>query len=241
MKGSVKIAAAASVIVLAVVAALVLPVSLWLGYVIEWMRGAGIRGVVAFAVVGVLAAVFVVPGAMLGVGAGMAYGLGWGTLLVVPVSVVAATLAFALGRTVARNWVARWVASNPKFQAVDRAIGRHGFKIVVLVRLSPLLPYNLLNYALALTDVRLRDYVIGSFIGMMPGTMLYVYIGSIIGGIASFSQGVSEVSTARYALTGLGLLATVGAAALVTHLAKGALSDELAFESAARLPSEQRQ
>jgi uncharacterized membrane protein YdjX (TVP38/TMEM64 family) len=190
MKGSVKIAAAAAVIVLAIVAALVLPVSLWISYVIEWMRGAGVRGVVAFAVVGVLAAVFVVPGAMLGVGAGMAYGLGWGTLLVVPVSVVAATLAFALGRTVARNWVARWVASNPKFQAVDRAIGRHGFKIVVLVRLSPLLPYNLLNYALALTDVRLRDYVIGSFIGMMPGTMLYVYIGSIIGGIASFSQGV---------------------------------------------------
>ena len=240
MKGSVKIAAAASVIVLAIVAALVLPVSLWISYVIEWMRDAGIRGVVAFAVVGVLAAVFVVPGAMLGVGAGMAYGLGWGTLLVVPVSVVAATLAFALGRTVARNWVARWVASNPTFQAIHRAIGRHGFKIVVLARLSPLLPYNLLNYALALTDVRLRDYIIGSFIGMMPGTMLYVYIGSIIGGFASFSQGVSEVSTTRYALTGLGLLATIGAAALVTHLARGALADELTFESAARLPSEER-
>jgi len=240
MKGSVKVAAGVIVITLAIVAAFALPVSQWIAQVVEWMRGAGVKGALAFAVVGVLAAVFVVPGAMLGIGAGMAYGVGWGTLLVSPVSVVAATLAFWLGRTVARSWVARRAASNRTFAAVDKAIGRHGFKIVVLVRLSPLLPYNFLNYALALTDVRLRDYVVGSFIGMLPGTILYVYIGSLIGDIASLSQGVAEVTTARYVLSGIGLIATAGAAALVTHLARSALSNELALESAARLSSDQR-
>jgi uncharacterized membrane protein YdjX (TVP38/TMEM64 family) len=170
----------------------------------------------------------------------MAYGVAWGTLLVSPVSVAAATLAFWLGRTVARRWVARWTASNARFKAVDVAIRQHGFKIVVLVRLSPFLPYNFLNYALALTDVRLRDYVVGSFIGMLPGTILYAYIGSLIGDIASLSQGEAEVSTARYMLWGIGLIATVGVAALVAHLARGALSNELALETAARLSSERR-
>ena len=95
-------------------------------------------------------------------------------------SVAAATLAFVLGRTVARGWIARRIAGSPRFAAVDEAIGENGFRIVLLLRLSPLFPFNLLNYALGLTRLSLRDYVVASALGMLPGTILYVYLGSLV-------------------------------------------------------------
>lgn len=72
------------------------------------------------------------------------------------------------------------MATKPKLAAIDAAIAEHGFKIVLLLRLSPVFPFNLLNYALGLTRVQVRDYVLASFIGMLPGTALYVYLGSLV-------------------------------------------------------------
>jgi uncharacterized membrane protein YdjX (TVP38/TMEM64 family) len=240
MTGWVKVAVALGLVSLAIIAAFVLPAGDWAGAFVEWARAAGVKGVLAFALVGVVSAVFIVPGAMLGIGAGMAYGPFRGLLLVSPVSVLAATIAFGLGRTVARSWIARWAASSPGFQAVDRVIGQHGFKIVVLVRLSPFLPYNALNYALGLTDVRVRDYVLGSFIGMLPGTFLYVYIGSLVGNLASVSRGTAEVSAARYVLWAIGLVATLAVTGLVTRLARGALFNEASPEGPSTLRRGQR-
>ena len=204
------------------------------------MRAAGARGALVYAVVFVVATVCMVPGSILAAGVGMAYGPLWGTLVVSPVSVVAATLAFTLGRTLARGWIAGWAASNPKFRAVDLAIGEHGLKIVILIRLSPLFPFNVLNYALSLTDVRLRDYVLGSFIGMLPGAVLYVYIGSLVGDVASLSQGAAGAGSARLVLSAIGLVATVAVTVYVARVARRALSDEISQYTAVAQRPERR-
>jgi uncharacterized membrane protein YdjX (TVP38/TMEM64 family) len=222
-----KVGGAVAVASLLIEIAIVLPLGHWMSQLVDWMRGAGLAGAIAYAVVYVLAALLMIPGSLLTAGAGLAYGPWWGTLLVSPVSVAAATLAFLLGRTVARGWIARRTEADAKFRAVDAAIGTHGFKVVALLRLSPLFPFNVLNYALGLTGVRLRDYALGSFVGMLPGTFLYVYLGSLVGDVAALSQGTAHASTARQALSLVGLAATVIVTTYVTRLARRALADEL--------------
>ena len=156
------------------------PVNHWALLLVEWIRGAGALGVGVYALTYVAATLLLLPGSILTAGAGFVYGPLVGTLLVSPVSVLAATLAFILGRFVARTWVARRMEKHPRFAAIDEAIGKSGFKIVFLLRLSPVFPFNLLNYALGVTRVRLGDYVIASLLGMLPATLLYVYLGSLI-------------------------------------------------------------
>src|SRR5207245_7459752 len=129
------------------------------------------------------------PAAVRRLAAGVVYGARWGTLLVSPASVLGATAAFVLARWVARDWIAARVRPNPRFAAIDEAVGEDGFGIVLLLRLSPLVPFNFLNFALGLSRVRLRDYVLASAIGMLPGTFLYVYLGSLITSAAELARG----------------------------------------------------
>lgn len=234
----VKVGGVVALASLAVEAAFVLPLSHWASQLVDWMRAAGPTGAIAYAAVYVLAAVLMLPGSVLTAGAGLAYGPWWGTLLVSPVSVVAATVAFMLGRTAARGWIERRTGADPRFRAIDAAIGRHGFRIVVLLRLSPLFPFNVLNYALGLTGVGLRDYVFGSFIGMLPATFLYVYIGSLVGDVAALSHGESGASAARQVLSLVGLAATVVVTIYITRVARRALADELSRANPAAAASQ---
>jgi uncharacterized membrane protein YdjX (TVP38/TMEM64 family) len=215
---------------------LLLPLDRWLLAVVESIRGTGALGAVVFAVAYVAATVLLLPGALLTAGAGFVYGPLWGTLLVSPVSVVAATVAFLLGRTVARGWIARRIAANPRFAAIDEAIGESGFKIVFLLRLSPLVPFNLLNYALGLTRVSLRDYVVASAVGMLPGTVLYVYLGSLVTSASELAGGARHPAGGweRMLYWG-GLAATLGATWLLTRLARRALSRTIDSRPAAPL------
>ncbi|MGE3343489.1 MAG: TVP38/TMEM64 family protein [Vicinamibacterales bacterium] len=222
-------ARAGGVLVLALLAfelAALVPFAAWAEQLSGWIRSAGAAGVVVFAAVYVAAAVFMLPGSVLTLMAGFAFGPVWGTVLVSPVSVLAATLAFTLGRTVARARVASRAGGDPRFSAIDRAIGDQGFRVVALLRLSPVLPFNLLNYALGLTRVSLRDYVLASWIGMLPGTVLYVYLGSIA---TNLSAGPASEGTdaARAALYWGGLLATIMATLLITRAARRALAETL--------------
>jgi len=217
----------AGVGVLLLEAALVLPVSQWAQQLIEWIRGAGPAGVVVYAAAYIAATLVLLPGSLLTVGAGLAYGPILGTLLVSPVSVTAATCAFLLGRTVARGWVAGRIARDVRLSAIDSVIGRHGFKIVALLRLSPVIPFNLLNYALALTRVSLRDYVIGSFVGMLPATLLYVYVGSLVTSVTALANGQERASTAQQILYWAGLGATVVVTLVITRMARRALDKTL--------------
>lgn len=219
-------------------AVFLLPAGDWLRGVVEAIRGAGAVGVALFAVAYVAATVLLLPGSVLTVGAGFAYGPIWGTLLVSPVSVAAATVAFILGRTVARGWIARRIDGNARLAAVDEAIGESGFKIVLLLRLSPLFPFNLLNYALALTRLSVRDYVLASALGMLPGTILFVYLGSLVTSATELaSAGGAAAGAPRSALYWGGLAATAAATWLVTRIARRALARALDERSAAPLPA----
>ncbi|MBI2944891.1 MAG: TVP38/TMEM64 family protein [Candidatus Wallbacteria bacterium] len=148
--------------------------------VVEWARQHGVEGAIVYEIVYVAATITMLPGSVLTLGAGFAYGPIGGSLLVSPASVLGATAAFLLGRSIARPWVESRLRRQPRFEAIDRAVERDGFRVVLLLRLSPVIPFNLLNYALGLTRVGFRDYVLGSFLGMLPGTVMYVYLGSVV-------------------------------------------------------------
>ena len=177
-------------ILLAVLAAalVLLPIREWTVTMVTWIRSLGSLGVAVYAIVYMLSPVVMFPGSLLTLAAGFLYGPLWGTLLVSPASVVGSTLAFLLGRTVARERVKRRIESNARFSAIDAAVETTGLKVVFLLRLSPIFPFTLLNYALGLTRVRLRDYILGSFLGMLPGTFLYVYLGSSVANIAALTS-----------------------------------------------------
>jgi uncharacterized membrane protein YdjX (TVP38/TMEM64 family) len=194
---------------------------------LEWAHAAGPAGPVLYGLAYVIATVLFLPGSVLTLGAGFAYGLVGGMAVVVPASVTGALLAFLLGRTVLRDRIARRLEGNARFHAVDQAIGEEGFRVVLLLRLSPVLPFNLLNYALGLTRVRLRDYLLASLIGMFPGTLLYVYLGSLVTSAAELVSGRPSAGLAGKVLFLVGLVATGVATVLITRAARRALEKTL--------------
>lgn len=182
-----------------------------------------------YALAYVVGTVLFFPGTLLTVGSGFLYGPVWGTILVSPASVAGASIAFLLARSFARDWIREKVQKYPRFAAVDRAVGRHSFKAVLLLRLQPInLPFDVLNYALGLTSVRLRDYILASWLGMLPATILYVYAGSVVRDLASvFHGGFSEVTSWQKLLFWGGLLATGVLVVFLTKLARRALEEEM--------------
>lgn len=189
---------------------------------VGWMRGQGAAAVMIFALAYVLAAVLLIPASALTLGAGFVYGTVWGTLLVVPASMAAALLSFAIARRLVRAWVVARVEGKPRFAALDRAIGRSGFKITLLVRLSPIFPFGLLNYALGVTEIRARDYLVASLLGMLPGTIAYVYLGSLVTSATELGGG------GRSWLYWVGGALTIVASIAITVIARQALRRELA-------------
>jgi uncharacterized membrane protein YdjX (TVP38/TMEM64 family) len=192
---------------------------------LEWVQGIGPWGSVLFAAAYVPAAVLLVPGSLLTLGAGFVFGVVKGTVIVSLGSTAGATAAFIVGRSIARDWVARRLAGRPTMAAIARAVETEGFKIVLLTRLSPVLPFNLLNYAFGLTAVPLRKYILASWIGMLPGTIMYVYLGSAANNLAALLSGDQPRSAGQQVLFALGLAATVAATIIVTRTARRALDD----------------
>lgn len=193
---------------------------------VAWVEGLGPWGPVAFVLGYAVATVALLPGSVLTLIGGAVFGLVWGTLYVFVAAVLGAGAAFLVARYVARPAVERRLRGDKRFERIDAAIGRQGTKIVLLLRLSPVLPFNLLNYALGLTRVRFRDYLLAS-VGMLPGTLLYVYYGKVAGDVAALLGGAEiDRGTAYYLVLGLGLLATVGVTVVVTRIARRALAEE---------------
>lgn len=189
----------------------------------RYIDGLGALGPLVFVVGYALATVAFIPGSLLTLAAGAMFGLTRGVMLVFVGATLGSTLAFLLSRYVARRAVERRLAGNARFAAVDRAIAAQGRRIVILLRLSPAFPFSLLNYALGLTRISLRDFVIAS-VGMLPGTILYVYYGKLAGDVAALAGGVAPPRDAAYYVVLLvGLLATVIVTAVVTRTARAAL------------------
>ncbi len=195
-----------------------------------WIDTLGTTGIMAFIVIYNLATVLFIPASLLTLGGGALYGVFWGSVYVIIAATLGAILAFGIGRYFARNWFRRRLMVHPQFQAIDRAVAKEGFKIVFLTRLSPIFPFNLLNYAFGITCVSLKDYTIGS-IAMIPGSVMYVYLGSAIGDIHSLGmpQDISpQAQIVQWLFKIVGLLATIAVTLYLNRIAKKALSSHLA-------------
>ena len=185
----------------------------------------GVWGPVVFVCAYASATVAFAPGSVLTLAAGAVFGIARGTVIVFVGATTGAALAFLAARHLARSAIENKVAAYPRFAAIDRAIGEQGRKIVFLLRLSPVFPFNLLNYALGLTKVRFADYLVAS-LGMIPGTLLYVYYGQVIGDVAALASGAEVARGAGYyAVLGVGLAAAIVVTTLVTRIARRALKE----------------
>ena len=193
-----------------------LPVSDWLKDFQDWIAGLGPWGGVLYGVAYVVAALLFVPGIVLTIGAGYVFGLAWGVVIVSIASTVTAALAFLIARYAARARVQGLARRNERFAAIDRAIGENGWKIVGLLRLSPLVPFSVSNYLYGLTSVRLLPYLLASWVAMLPATVLYVSLGAA-GRSAGEKGGRSPW---EWALLAAGLLATAAVTVLLTRMAR---------------------
>ncbi|MBW4667322.1 MAG: TVP38/TMEM64 family protein [Cyanomargarita calcarea GSE-NOS-MK-12-04C] len=199
----------------------------WLKNALQWIDGLGAVGVLAFILLYIIATVAFLPGSILTLGAGVVFGVVMGSLYVFIGATIGAAAAFLVGRYVARGWVAKKIEGSNKFRAIDEAVGREGLKIVLLTRLSPIFPFNLLNYAYGVTGVSLKDYVLGS-IGMIPGTIMYVYIGSLAGSIATIgTESQPGNPGVQWTIRIIGFIATVTVTIYVTKVARKALENEV--------------
>jgi uncharacterized membrane protein YdjX (TVP38/TMEM64 family) len=194
---------------------------------LQWIDGLGLAGGIAFIALYVIATVAFLPGSILTLGAGVVFGVFLGALYVFVGATLGAIAAFLVGRYLARDWITRKIAGNAKFAAIDQAVAQEGFKIVLLTRLSPVFPFNLLNYAFGVTGVALKDYALGS-IGMIPGTIMYVYIGSLAGDLARIgTEGQPTNLAVQWAIRIVGFIATVAVTLYVTRIARQALANRV--------------
>lgn len=204
--------------------------------ILHWIDGLGVAGGLAFIVIYIIATVACVPGTILTLGAGVVFGVGLGSVYAWTGATLGAIAAFLVGRYLARDWVSRKLEGKQQFAAIDKAVAQAGFKIVLLTRLSPIFPFVLLNYAFGITGVALKDYALGA-IGMIPGTVLYVYIGSLAGDLARIGMETQAPSpTVQLIVRIVGLGATIAATIYITRIARSALqaqylSDEADGES----------
>jgi len=203
-----------------------LPVEAWLKAFNQWIADLGAVGFIVFIFAYAVFALLMLPGAILTIGAGFIFGLGWGFVAVSAGSTLGAALAFLGGRFLARDKIRTLTADKPKFQQIDRAIGERGAKLIFLLRLSPIVPFNLSNYFYGLTAVKFWPYVLASWLGMMPGTLAYVYFGTLGKAAAESATGAGPSrGPLEWTLLAVGLAATLAVTVWVSKIARNAIKD----------------
>lgn len=186
-----------------------------------WTEKRGLLGMVLFAIFGGVSSVFFFPGSVFMTASGAAFGLSKGFATALVGVTLGASLAFLVSRYLARKRVENWVQRKPGFAAVDAAIGREGWKIVLLTRCCPAFPYIFQNYAYGLTRVNFRHYTWGSFLGLVPATLIFAYVGSV--GRAGVETASGQGDTWKLALNLVGLAITVAVSLYITRVAQRAL------------------
>lgn len=197
----------------------------WLVSTLDWIDGLGPIAPIAFIILYVIITVSLLPASVITLGAGFVFGVVKGSIFVFIGAMLGATAAFLIGRYLARDWVNRKISNNRRFKAIDSAIANEGRKIIFLIRLSPIFPFNLLNYALGLTNISLKDYILGTT-GIIPGTIMYVYLGSLAGNLATLGTGDTPSDpVVTWIIRILAFLTTVAIVFYVTYVARKALKD----------------
>lgn len=230
----VRLLAVLAIVVVAVVLAIRFDLPSLMREMLDWVQGQGAVGVIVFTAVYILATVLFIPGSILTLGAGFVYGVVMGTAYVSVASTLGAFAAFLVGRYAARGFVEQRVAENARFAAIDRAVAREGWKIVLLTRLAPVFPFNLLNYAYGLTAVRPGSYFLASWIGMLPGTVMYVYFGSLAADLATLGGAAEGRSTIEWIARIVGFAIAILVTVYVTRLARNALKQSTDIEGEAQ-------
>ena len=193
--------------------------------IVAHIQSLGPAAPLAFIAIYALAVVALIPASLLTIAGGAVFGLIRGVIYALIGATLGSTAAFLLGRYVARRLVAKRLAAMPRFQAIEQAVSARGRRIVFLLRLSPLIPFNFLNYALGLTTISVWDFIVAS-LGTVPGAFVYAYAGKVTGE-ALVLAGQAEVpkNASYYAFLVAGLVATVAATTVVTRTARRALQD----------------
>lgn len=227
-KGSLKRWIGAGVVIAIIAAVIIgirtgLPVREYLERFLQWTRSIGIWGPVVVVGFYVVSCVLFLPGSIITMGAGLLFGLLWGFVTVSIGSTLGACVAFLIARWVARDWVTKKISGMQRFRAIDEAVGREGLKIVLLIRLSPIFPFNLQNYAFGLTRVSFWKYALASWVGMIPGTIMYVYLGTVARSLAQIAAGEVERTLAQRIFFWGGLVVTVVVVIFVTRVARRAV------------------
>ena len=204
-----------------------LPVDRALEWIETWIEGLGVLAPLVFAAIYAVAVVLLLPGSVLTLAAGALFGLGWGVVAASLGSTTGAALAFLIARRVGRERFARMIERHPRFRAVDAAIGDGGWKVVAMLRLTPVVPFSFSNYLIGLTPVRFVPYVLASWLFMLPGTFMYVYFGYVGGeGLAAASGAGGSTSTLTWVTRLVALAATVAVIVYVTARARRALKQQ---------------
>ncbi|KAH6833022.1 SNARE associated Golgi protein family [Perilla frutescens var. hirtella] len=212
-----------------VIACFTLPVEKMLRDFLVWVEeDLGAWGPLVLAVAYIPLTILAVPASVLTLGGGYLFGLPVGFVADSVGATIGAGAAFLLGRTLGRSFVMSKLKDYPQFRAVEIAIRRSGFKIVLLLRLVPLLPFNMLNYLLSVTSVPLVPYLLASWLGMMPITLALVYVGTTLKDLSDVTHGWSGFSKTRWAFIALSLVVSVVLMIIVTRVAKSALEKALA-------------
>jgi len=209
----------------------------WLEAIVVRVSHMGPWGVVVFVAAYVAAAVTLAPAFVLTFAAGAIFGLWRGTLIVYFASLLGSVAVYGLAAPLAHGRIMRRLSRDPRVSAIRGAVVGDALWVMFLLRLSPLVPYVLLNYALALSGVRFKDFVLAS-IGMLPAIVMYAYYGKIVGDVAKLAAGVVPPRGIEYwTLVGVGLVATVWATHMITRAARRAMEQQRisqAIETGAR-------
>ncbi|KAK9833820.1 hypothetical protein WJX74_006867 [Apatococcus lobatus] len=217
------------VIILAIFLAILLAINgITIGNVVSslehFVNKSGPLGVLAFIASYAAAAVLFLPASLFTLAAGYLFGLPAGVIIVSVAATAGATLAFLISRYLARPYLESQLRGNVKFAKIDAGIASKGARVVLLLRLSPLFPYSLLNYSLGLTRVELLPYAGASWVGMLPGTIAYVYLGTLSKEAAKeASSGI--FSPVKLVLYALGAVATIWVTTIISGIASRALED----------------
>lgn len=194
---------------------------------LAWIRGLGVWAPIAFIVLYALACVLAIPASLFTLGGGFLFGFVWGSVYVVVGAMFGAVAAFLVGRYLARDWVAKRIEGHGKFKVIDEAIGREGWKIVLLLRLAPVFPYAVLNYGFALTRVSLRHYTFATAIGIIPAMLAFVYFGTLATDLTKLGHGVKMPPAMKWAIAAVAVIVAV----LLARFARRALNRALSNPS----------
>jgi len=199
----------------------------WLHHIVELMRAirdAGIAGWGLFIGLYALCCLLFIPGSLLTIAAGAVYGFWGGIALVLAGNGLGSLGSLLVTRLLLRDWVARWVAKSLTLKALEKAVAEDDFRLVFLTRLSPVMPFSLINYSLGLTRISAWRFFAATELGAIPATFVYVYFGSLIGSLAEIGPELKEHRPMVWTLQGLGLAVAIGVTVYVTNLARAKVS-----------------